>query len=228
MKNLRSARIFETKEHNAVSRKRNTKPHNLVHSPLDQVMHLQRTIGNQAVEGLFTSGVIQEKLLTGHAFGTVGAHDGQSNPGVLSFDNGQTIMRALSSSEGTAPAGPGKDECSGWLRDPESTSVVAAKHYVRTELKPSRGNPETVTCDRVHPDRFLCRVKFSDGTIIAVIARPDVIVVGVSPISTLRPPPDQPLCFYDYSCPTSSGELVLTKRECKSAKKPTGSPIENH
>ena len=34
-------------------------------SPLDQILFLQRTIGNQAVESLFKSGIIQTKLKIG-------------------------------------------------------------------------------------------------------------------------------------------------------------------
>ena len=33
-----------------------------ISSPVDQILHLQRTIGNQAVERLFKSGVLQAKL----------------------------------------------------------------------------------------------------------------------------------------------------------------------
>ena len=36
-----------------------------VNSPTDQIMFLQRTIGNQAVQGLFKSGIIQAKLKIG-------------------------------------------------------------------------------------------------------------------------------------------------------------------
>jgi hypothetical protein len=35
-------------------------------SPINQVLFLQRTLGNQAVQGLFKSGVIQAKLKIGH------------------------------------------------------------------------------------------------------------------------------------------------------------------
>ena len=40
-----------------------------------------------------------------------------------------------------------------------------------------------------------------------------------------EPPPATPLCFYDYACPNQ--DLVLTKRECKSAKPaaPAGPPL---
>ena len=34
-------------------------------SPLDRIMQLQRTLGNQAVQGLFASGAIQAKLKIG-------------------------------------------------------------------------------------------------------------------------------------------------------------------
>lgn len=34
-------------------------------SPVDRIMHLQRTLGNQAVQGYFASGAIQTKLKIG-------------------------------------------------------------------------------------------------------------------------------------------------------------------
>lgn len=34
-------------------------------SPVERIMHLQRTLGNQAVQGLFASGAIQAKLKIG-------------------------------------------------------------------------------------------------------------------------------------------------------------------
>ena len=63
-----------------------------------------------------------------------------------------------------------------------------------------------------------CYVHFSDGLVIRVIVRATDVVVGTGPgpFTTLTPPPGTPLCFYDYHCP--EGLLVLTKRECKSAK----------
>jgi hypothetical protein len=176
-------------------------------SPSDYVLHLQRTIGNHAVEGLLKPENASGRGLLAHP-----------STHVVRQGHGQILRRAMTSSGKKGPVGPKGERCSGWLRDPESTSIVAAKHYVRTELKSSHGNPETVKCELVMPDRFLCRVTFSDGTVITVIARPDVIIVGVGRILTLSPPPDRPLCFYNYSCPSPTRELVLTKRECKSQK----------
>ncbi|MFV1977704.1 MAG: hypothetical protein ACC651_18330 [Candidatus Scalindua sp.] len=36
-----------------------------IHSPVDHILHLHRTIGNQAVQRMFNSGVIQAKLKIG-------------------------------------------------------------------------------------------------------------------------------------------------------------------
>jgi hypothetical protein len=67
-------------------------------------------------------------------------------------------------------------------------------------------------------------VHFSDGLVIRVIVRATDVVVGPGPgpFTTLTPPPGTPLCFYDYHCP--EGLLVLTKRECKSARPSSSGP----
>jgi len=59
------ARTPEAKAFDSVCRA--CKPHffHSVRSPIDQILHLQRTIGNQAVQGLFKSGVIRTKLKIG-------------------------------------------------------------------------------------------------------------------------------------------------------------------
>lgn len=60
-----AAKTPETKRGNSVSHTRKinlTKP---LSSPIDHILFLQRTIGNQAVERLFKSGVIQAKLRIG-------------------------------------------------------------------------------------------------------------------------------------------------------------------
>ncbi len=107
--------------------------------------------------------------------------------------------------------------CPSWFGDPESISKRAAEHYVRTELKSTPGTAEKIECELPNPlGNYACIVRFSDGRVIRVIVRKQDIVVGVPPINTLTPPRDRPLCFYDYRCP--AGELILTRRECKSSK----------
>jgi hypothetical protein len=88
---------------------------------------------------------------------------------------------------------------------------------------PSQATVEKIDCEPPRANgNYACSVHFSDGLVIRVIVRETDIVVGMGPgpFTTLTPPPGTPLCFYDYHCP--EGLLVLTKRECKSAK-PTGS-----
>jgi predicted secreted Zn-dependent protease len=55
----------ESKRDNSVSQTRKTDFSQSLRSPVDQILSLQRTIGNQAVQRLFNSGVIQAKLKIG-------------------------------------------------------------------------------------------------------------------------------------------------------------------
>jgi len=119
-----------------------------------------------------------------------------------------------------------ENECAGWFADHESTSKRAAEHYVRTELVGDRGTVERIDCNRFIPDTgaFGCTVHFSDGTPIRVIGRRDAIIVSVYPIQTMYPPPDRPLCWYDYKCSGPNRDLVLTKRKCQTSKPAGGAP----
>jgi len=155
-----------------------------------------------------------------------------SSDGVLSLtSNARTptfMQRAME--EAGAQTGTGtkesEDECAGWFADHESTSKRAAEHYVRTELAGDRGAVEKIECDLFAPDTgaFACTVHFSDGTPIRVIVRRDAIIVGVYPLQTMHPPPDRPLCWYDYKCSGPNRDLVLTKRKCQTSKPAEGAP----
>src|ERR1043166_9510503 len=119
--------------------------------------------------------------------------------------------------------GEGKEEessCPSWRADPESISKRAAENYVQNDMNPpSQAKVERIDCEPpISNGNYGCYVHFSDGLVIRVIVRAKDVVVGTGPgpFTTLTPPPGTPLCFYDYSCP--EGLLVLTKRECKSAK----------
>jgi len=115
------------------------------------------------------------------------------------------------------------DSCAGWFSDHESLTKRAAEHYVRTELKGNRGGVERIECDLFDANRaYACTAHFSDGTPIRVIVRKDTIIVSVAPINSMYPPPDRPLCWYDYACVGPNRELVLTKRKCQSAKPTAG------
>ncbi len=136
--------------------------------------------------------------------------------------NSLTIQRTVTQ-QGTGKTGrptPKDKRCAGWFADHESTSKRAAEHYVRTELAGNRGKGEKIDCDLFFPATgiFACTVHFTDGTRIRVLVRKDVIIVGVYPIKSLRPPSEQPLCWYDYSCPGLRQDLVLTRRKCQTAK----------
>ena len=110
--------------------------------------------------------------------------------------------------------------CPSWRQDPQSISKRAAENYVQNDMTPpSQATVEKIDCEPPRANgNYGCYVHFSDGLVIRVIVRETDIVVGMGPgpFTTLTPPPGTPLCFYDYHCP--DGLLVLTKRECKSAK----------
>ncbi len=55
----------ETKKGNPVSQTRKTERSQSMNSPIDRILFLQRTIGNQAVQRMMTSGTIQAKLKIG-------------------------------------------------------------------------------------------------------------------------------------------------------------------
>ncbi len=57
-----SAKSPEAKRGDAASKTQKTAPSQPISSPIDQIMLLQRTIGNQAVQRLFKTGAIQAKL----------------------------------------------------------------------------------------------------------------------------------------------------------------------
>lgn len=124
----------------------------------------------------------------------------------------------------TDAAQPSREEsndastCPGWFDDPQSLSKRAAEHYVRNDLTPpSQAEVEKVDCEKpIANGNYACMVKFSDGLVIRVIVRKQDIVVGVPPFTTMTPPPDRPMCFYNYACPQD--DLILTKRECRSSK----------
>ncbi|NIM14316.1 MAG: DUF4157 domain-containing protein [Candidatus Aminicenantes bacterium] len=59
------AKKNETKRENLVSRKQRDEASQTLQSPVEQVLHLQKTIGNQAVTQLIQSGAIQAKLKIG-------------------------------------------------------------------------------------------------------------------------------------------------------------------
>ncbi len=60
-----TAKTSEAKRENSLSRIRKPYFSQSTSSPIDHILHLHRTIGNQAVQRLFKSGAIQAKLRIG-------------------------------------------------------------------------------------------------------------------------------------------------------------------
>jgi hypothetical protein len=60
-----TVKTTEVKKTNSSSQSQRTERSEAPHSPVDQILFLQRTIGNQAVQRLFKSSVIQAKLKIG-------------------------------------------------------------------------------------------------------------------------------------------------------------------
>ncbi len=60
-----SAKTPEAKRENLLSRTGKTDSSQSIRSPINHILHLQRTIGNRAVQRLFSSGAIQAKLKIG-------------------------------------------------------------------------------------------------------------------------------------------------------------------
>src|ERR1044071_960318 len=169
---------------------------------------------------------------------TEASHEGDSSP----LDPGPIVQRRVDGSNTTniqrqeerAPEqqasegvqqtdGGDKGEgsrCPSWRADPESISKRAAETYVQNDMTPpSKATVKKINCEPpIANGNYGCYVHFSDGLVIRVIVREKDIVVGTGPgpFTTLTPPPGTPLCFYDYNCP--EGQLVLTRRECKSSK----------
>jgi hypothetical protein len=56
-----AVKTTETKKKPSISQSEKTERPEGTHSPLDRILFLQRAIGNQAVQRLFKSGVIQAK-----------------------------------------------------------------------------------------------------------------------------------------------------------------------
>lgn len=141
---------------------------------------------------------------------------------------GATMLQREEGSGADAPAqseeAPAQQQeesrCPSWRDDPQSISKRAAETYAQNDMNPpSQDTVEKINCEPpIANGNYGCYVHFSGGLVIRVIVRATDIVVGTGPgpFTTLTPPPGTPLCFYDYHCP--DGFLVLTKRECKSAK----------
>ncbi|MBS0171524.1 MAG: DUF4157 domain-containing protein [Nitrospira sp.] len=195
----------------------------------DQVMHMPDKTGPSP--SLQSTPLVQRFVAGGgRSTGEEGALQRAEASGEQSTPVGEQPA-----SDGSAPKDGATDEggsrCPSWRNDPESISKRAAENYVQHDITPpSQATVEKINCEPpVANGNYGCFVHFSDGLVVRVIVRATDIVVGMGPgqIATETPPPATPLCFYDYHCP--DGLLVLTKRECKSAKSskqpPPGAPV---
>jgi len=140
----------------------------------------------------------------------------------LSVLNGSMIQRQETAGEPPAVESvPLKDNAApqdegSACPQPEDMSREAAEHYMLNDMNPPpQATVSKIDCEPPNPDGvYGCYAHLSNGVIIRVIVRRTDIVVGVAPLNNLTPPPATPLCFYNYKCP--DGNLVLTKRECRS------------
>jgi hypothetical protein len=173
--------------------------------------------------------IIQPKLRSNKPGDTYGQKVDRVAEAMVKSKNSPILQQAVTGAGTKTGTGTkeSEDPCAGWFSDHESTSKRAAEHYVRTELTGDRGVVEKIECDLFNPDTgaFACTVYFTDGTPIRVIVRKDAIIVGVHPLRTMHPPPDRPLCWYDYQCSGLNRNLVLTKRKCQTSKPDQGTSL---
>ena len=179
----------------------------------EQVMRMAEPNQGSNPSRLGATALVQRHIADQGAENTAHVQRQEEAPG------GQQATEGVQQTEG----GEGKEEgsrCPSWRQDPQSISKRAAENYVQNDMTPpSQATVEKITCEPPRANgNYACSVHFSDGLVIRVIVRETDIVVGMGPgpFTTLTPPPATPLCFYDYHC--AEGLLVLTKRECKSAK----------
>lgn len=114
------------------------------------------------------------------------------------------------------------DACAKQENDPESFSIMAAKHFL-TEVDPSASQlAKSVHCEvsPSDPQRMECDVTFSDGQTIHV-----TWIKNLNNVEAQRPTPDgRQWCVYHYVC-DPSGEVRYEKKGCSSnvGTKPSGS-----
>jgi len=131
------------------------------------------------------------------------------------------IQRAEETGKNQAP-GQTEDVCAKQENDPESFTILAAKHFL-TEVDPGASQlAKTVTCEAASPDgdRMECDVTFSDGGKIHV-----TWIKSLNNVEAQRPTPDgRQWCVYHYVC-DPSGEVRYEKKGCSSnvGGKPAGS-----
>ena len=113
---------------------------------------------------------------------------------------------------GPAPAqGAQEDVCAKQENDPESFSIMAAKHFL-TEVDPSASQvATTVRCEAAGPDgdRMECDVTFADGGKIHV-----TWIKSLNNVEAQRPTKDdRQWCVYHYVC-NPDGSISYEKKGC--------------
>lgn len=126
--------------------------------------------------------------------------------------------------DGTYKDAPTEEgDCSGWLSDPESFSIVIAKTFLRDEAPGTNpGLVKRVVCERTStgPGRKRpwtwdrCFVHFADGTVVRVVLFSEMTAI----VTRINPPADW-FCHYTFSC-RPDGSLVARRYNCPSLSLP--------
>ena len=180
----------------------------------EQVMRMAEPNQESDSSRLGATALVQRRIADDGGASTMNVQRQEETP------SGQQATEGVPQTEG----GEDKEEgsrCPSWRQDPQSISKRAAENYVQNDMTPpSQATVEKIDCEPPRANgNYGCYVHFSDGLVIRVIVREKDIVVGMGPgpFTTLTPPPANPALLLRLRT-VLTGMLVLTKRECKSAK----------
>jgi len=162
------------------------------------IPHLQRTIGNQAVQRMLRSQA-ELKAIVSPAAG----------PGLL--------QRQTQSPDD-------QGDCSGWERDCESFCIRAARQYWQDTDGVHPPAIKSFKCDKpfVGPDGAplagLCIITYEGGLVVSVARRRGrtLTIWRTTPSQSY----DGPSCEYEYHCTVQDGSLVLNKLSCQTYPSP--------
>jgi len=130
-----------------------------------------------------------------------------SSPGLAFAGAAAGLQRA----EDTGKDQPSEDTCAKQENDPESFSIMAAKHFLN-EVDPSPSRlVQSATCEAAGPDgdRMECDVTFSDGQKIHV-----TWIKSLNNVEAQRPTKDdRQWCVYHYVC-NPDGTIDYQKKGC--------------
>lgn len=104
-----------------------------------------------------------------------------------------------------------KSDCSGWVNDPQSFSIMASEHFLQEEYNIT-SSPDKVECDP--PGSFhSCAVIFVNGVRCTVMWNDTQVSVNISPLSTKKLIPPNRFCKYSFSC-NKTGKINFQKINC--------------